>query len=202
MIEILIADDHSLVRAGLLSILRGHEDLRVVAEAEDGSEAFRLIRDLEPDIALLDQSMPMLVGTDVIQEATDAGLGTRFILLTMHSEPFLARQALHAGASGVVVKDDAVEVLLHAIRRVHEGQTFFSPSVDPEVIQDRDLLTAREKEILVWIARGLSNSEIAEELEISPRTVDTHRTRMMRKLGTHSSAELVSFAARSGLVRG
>ena len=155
----------------------------------------------EPDVALLDQSMPMLVGTDVISEAKDAGLTTKFILLTMHAEPFLARQALHAGASGVVLKDDAVEALLDAIRRVHAGEVFMSPSVDADVVKDRDLLTDREREILIWIARGLSNSEVADELGISPRTVDTHRTRMMRKLGTHSVAELVSFAARSGLVQ-
>jgi len=200
LIRLIVADDHALVRHGLLTILEKQDDLEVLAEAEDGSTALRQIRELEPDVALLDQSMPMLVGIDVIKEACDLGSKTRFILLTMHAEPYLARQALHAGANGVVVKDDAVSTLLHAINEVYVGRSYVSPSVDPSVFGENDLLTEREREILVWIARGLSNSASAIELGISPRTVDTHRTRLMRKVGTHSVAELVSFAARSGLV--
>jgi DNA-binding NarL/FixJ family response regulator len=200
MTRIVLADDHELVRESLLAILSQHQGLDVVGVAADGTTALALIQEHEPDLAILDQSIPMLVGIDVILEASKLELGTRFLLLTMHSEPYLARQAFHAGAHGVVLKDDAVAALLDGIGEVLDGRFYSSPSLTREGQPSQEPLTSREREILLWIARGLSNSAIADELEISPRTVDTHRTRLMRKLGKHTVAELVSFAVRSGLV--
>lgn len=201
LVRLVVADDHALVRESLLSILRRQSDLEVVGEAADGTTALELIERHQPDVAIVDQSMPMLVGVDVIKSASQLGIATRFVLLTMHSEPFLAQQALHAGAHAVVLKDDAVSVLLEAVSQIRSGHRYVSPSLTLDPHQGVEPLTDREREVLVWISRGLSNGEIADELGISPRTVDTHRTRIMRKLGRRSVADLVSFAVRSGLVQ-
>lgn len=200
MIRVLLADRLTLVREGLSSVLSQHRNFEFVAPLDDGALALDAIRRECPDVAVLDQTLPTLSGIDVIEQAIALGLRTRFILLSDGAEVFVAQQALRAGAHGVVSKSDEVLGLVDAIREVNRGNQYLTKSLVPSSSQYTETLTGREREILDWVARGLSSAQVAAELGISLKNVDTHRSRLMRKLGTHSVAALVGFALRSGLV--
>jgi len=205
-IRVVLADDHRILREGLRAMLSGEEDLLVVAEAESGLEALEQVARHEPRVAVLDYSMPGLDGIGVIQELRQQGRKTAVVLLTMHKERSLARRAVEAGADAVVLKDDAFGDLAQAIRTVAEDGSFVSPGFEEGATDRRSGptlehdLSAREREVLGWIARGHSNKEIARELCISIKTVETHRAHIMRKLDVHTTAELTRYAVRTGIV--
>jgi two-component system response regulator NreC len=205
--RVLLADDHQIVRQGLRGLLEkaGHE---VVGEAADGREALKLARVLLPDIAVLDLSMPSLNGLDAAHEMRRIAPEIKTILLTMHTEKGYVLQALRAGAKGYVLKTQAAEDLIRAIREVSRGEVYLSPGVAVSVVDaylqktdpGADPLTPRERQILQLVAEGKSTKEIARILSISFKTAESHRNRMMKKLDIHEVAGLVRYAIRRGLV--
>jgi len=207
MLRILLADDHQIVRQGLRALLE-RDGIEVAAEAGDGREAARLAREVRPDAAVLDLSMPVLNGIDAAREISRTVPGTRTILLTMHADERYAREALRAGVRGYVLKTKAAADLIQAVREVCAGRVYLSPGVSDAVVdmalrprQERDPLTARERQVLQLIAEGKTTKEVAAELGMSVKTADCHRTRIMRKLGAHRTADLVRCAIRAGLVQ-
>ncbi len=208
MIKVVIADDHVIFRQGLLKLLQSAEDIEVVGEAGEGLKILSFIEKERPDVAILDISMPGLSGLEIIKEIQSKGIEIRVILLTMHNDPLTAKKAVQSDASGYVLKDDAFEDLLYAIRAVASGGKFISPSISEKVLNScmakevgNHILTVRESEILRLIASGLSNKQIADKLCISVKTVETHRARIMQKLDLHTTADLVRYAIRTGLLR-
>lgn len=203
MIKVVIADDHKIFRQGLLSLLAAEEEIVVAGATGDGREALGLITDLVPHVAVLDISMPSYSGLDIAAEIKKQGLATQVIILTGHMEPLLARSALSFDVTGYLLKDDAFEDLINAIKMVAAGKKFISSSLPEDVIlrdgKESALLTKREREVLGLIAKGLTGKKIAAKLFISPKTVDTHRTNIMRKLNAHSVAELVNYAIKLGV---
>jgi DNA-binding NarL/FixJ family response regulator len=205
MIKVIIADDHTIFRQGLTQLLGVVEDITVAGEAADGQEAWKLICELQPDIAILDLSMPS-GGLEVAQKVRSQGLVTKILLLTMHNEPDAASKALQAGAHAYVLKDNAFEDLIYALRSVARGGTFISPSLMAGVLKagarrkENEPLTRRECEVLSLIAKGLTNRQTAEKLFISIKTVETHRARIMQALDLHTTAELVRYAIENGLL--
>jgi DNA-binding NarL/FixJ family response regulator len=205
MIKVVIADDHKIFRQGLAQLLGSVADIVVAGEAADGREALKLIGETGPDVAILDLSMPK-GGLEVAREIRSQGLRTKVILLTMHNEPDAAHKAIQAGAHGYVLKDNAFEDLVYALRSVAQGGTFISPSLAAGVVKSEErrkegeLLTKREREVLTLIATGLTNRQIAERLFISVKTVETHRARIIESLDLHNTAELVRYAIENGLV--
>ncbi len=206
MIKVVIADDHVIFRQGLLKLLQSSEDITVVGEAGDGQEALRLIEKENPDIAILDISIPSFSGFDIAKEIQLKGIKTKVIFLTMHNDSPTAKKAVQS-ASGYVLKDDAFEDLLYAIRSVSSGKKFVSPSISEKILitgtmreNGNRILTDRECEVLRLIASGLTNKKIANRLSISIKTVETHRTRIMQKLDAHTSADLVRGAIKMGLI--
>src|SRR5882672_2162912 len=205
--RVLLADDHQIVRQGLRGLLEkaGHE---VVGEAADGREALKLARALLPDIAVLDLSMPLLNGLDAAHEIRRIAPEIKTILLTMHTDKGYVLQALRAGAKGYVLKTQAAEDLIRAIREVSRGEVYLSPGVAVSVVDAylqridpaADPLTPRERQILQLVAEGKSTKEIARMLSISFKTAESHRNRMMKKLDIHEVAGLVRYAIRRGLV--
>lgn len=208
-ISVLIADDHAVVRAGFVALLRPQADLEVVAEASNGEEALRLIETHRPDVALLDISMPQMTGIEVARAIRDAGLRTATILLSMYMEPGVVRAALDAGVSGYLLKECEASELLHAIRASAAGETYLSPKVATVAVEalrsqggaPAIALTPRERDILRLLARGLISKEIASELQISKRTVDWHRTEIMGKLQISHVPGLVKYALKHQLAR-
>lgn len=208
MTRVIIADDHVIFRQGLLNLLKSAPDLSVVGEAGGGAETLDLILREKPDIAILDISMPGLDGFEILQKTQSAGIGTKVIFLTMHNETLTARRALQLNASGYVLKDNAFEDLLYAVKAVSAGGTFISPSVSerllkasPEEGKETHILTIREREVLKLIASGLTNKQIAVQLFISVKTVETHRTNIMQKLDVHTTADLVRYAIKTGILQ-
>lgn len=210
-IRVLLADDHELVRAGIRALLESIPDVEVVAEAGDGREALEAMERLAPDVALLDIGMPGLNGLEVVKQAARSCPGTRAVMLSMHGDPVHVRQALRAGAAGYLLKGAAVSELPLALRAVMRGETYLTPKVSAEVVhgflrQDAgepdplEGLTSRQREILQLIAEGKHTKEIASILEVSVKTVETHRQRMMDRLGIHDVPGLVRLAIRTGLV--
>ena len=207
MIRVLIADDHTIFRQGLAQMLSSVSEFGLASQASDGREALQLIAQIKPDVAVLDVSMPALSGLAVTQEVLRQGLPTRIILLTMHGEPEAVSRAMRAGASGYVLKDNAFEDLVYAIKSVAAGGTFVSPSVAASLLKPveerspQDVpLTRREREVLKLIASGLTNRQIAEKLFISVKTVETHRARILQSLDLHKTADLVRYAIEKGLL--
>jgi DNA-binding NarL/FixJ family response regulator len=213
MTRILIADDHGVMRKGLRLQLEQHAELEVVGEACDGREAVTLAAELRPDLVIMDIGMPNLNGIEatarVIKDNPDIGV----IILSMHSDEEYLLRALNAGAKGYLLKESADVDLLRAVHAVAQRKSFFSPTVakmllDDFVLQARqrgvqdsyDLLTDREKEIFQLLAEGKTAKEIATALNLSPYTVETHRTRIMQKLDLHSAVELVLFAVRKKII--
>ncbi|MGW5089790.1 response regulator [Streptomyces coelicoflavus] len=216
MIRVLLADDQSLVRAGFRALLDAQSDIEVVAEAADGEEAVRSIRELRPDVVLMDIRMPLLDGLAATREVTgDAGLqDVKVVMLTTFELDEYVFEAIRSGASGFLVKDTEPEELLRAIRAVVDGDALLSPGVtrrliaefaarskEPAAADEMARLTEREREVMALVGIGLSNEEIARRLVVSPLTAKTHVSRTMVKLGARDRAQLVVLAYESGLVR-
>jgi DNA-binding NarL/FixJ family response regulator len=210
-IRVLVADDHTMIRQGLVSLLKSSPEFEVVGEAADGNEAVEKVLEARPDVAVLDLSMPRLGGLEAALRIRKARPKTRVLVLTMHDDEEYVLRTVRAGASGYVVKDGAASELLAAIRAVSAGQGYFGPQAARALAsryeQGRERpddpyerLTPREREVFQLLVEGRTNAEVAEVLFISPKTVDNHRTRLMERLGVHSAAELVRFAARRGLL--
>jgi len=205
-ITIVLADDHAIIRQGLTPLFEAEEGMELVAEAGNGQEAWTLIESLRPDVAILDVSMPEMTGIEVTRRVVDAGVSTRIILLTMHEDPSAVLEAQEAGASGYVLKDNSFEELVQAVRIVVAGGSFVTPSVQQKLRKlqaegrPATLLSKREREVIKLIAEGRSSKEIARLMDISPRTVDTYRKRLMEKLDLHTLADVVRYAVRSGMI--
>jgi two-component system response regulator NreC len=212
-IRVLIADDHAVVREGIKLVLAREPDIEVVGEAANGREAVELIEARRPDVVVMDLSMPEMGGIEATKRIKERWPDVHVLALTMHEEESYVFQLLKAGASGYVLKRAAAQDLTQAIRAAARGEAFLYPSVAKSVLQDYlrrlergedrerfDGLTEREREVLTLIAEGLSNQEIAQRLYISVKTVQTHRTHIMEKLGLHNRAELVRYAIRKGLI--
>jgi DNA-binding NarL/FixJ family response regulator len=205
MIRLLLADDHAIFRQGLTKLLDAWPEAKIVAEAADGQEAWELILRHKPDVAVVDIKMPQMSGIAIAEHVRAQGLSTRVVLLTMHDEPALALEAEHAGVHGYVLKDNTFEELSKAIETVASGRRYTSASVSEKLHAFRlnsggVTLSPREREVLKLIASGLSSKTIARELGISPKTVETHRVRLMTKLNLHSVAELVRYAVQTGFL--
>jgi DNA-binding NarL/FixJ family response regulator len=211
-IRILLADDHTLVRAGIHGLLQGLPGVEVVGEAGDGQEALRLAETLRPDVVLMDVGMPGLNGLEVAGRLATLDASIRVIILSMHTSEEYVLRALRAGCAGYLLKASAVAELEVAVRAVARGESYLSPAVSKRVVDDYvsrtggatdplDALTPRQREILQLAAEGHSSKEIAERLGVSYRTVEAHRAQLMERLGVHDLAGLVRFAVRVGLIR-
>jgi DNA-binding NarL/FixJ family response regulator len=211
-IRIMIADDHTVVRQGIRIVLEEVDGLEVVAEAGDGVEALELAKEHRPDVILLDVTMPGMTGLEVTRALRDEEIEAGILILSMHDDPEYVLQAVRAGADGYVLKDVAPAELRKAIQTVHEGREYFAERVTHQLsvglraeleLEQRksrmESLTARETEVLLLVADGLTNREIAEKLEISPRTVETHRERLMTKLRIRTVAGLTRLVVEEGL---
>ncbi|MCC7021270.1 MAG: response regulator transcription factor [Thermomicrobiales bacterium] len=214
MISVVLADDHPIVRQGLRTLLEVDDGCRVVGEASDGLTALDLIARLHPDVAILDLQMPDLNGLEVARRAREKSPRTRIIILSMHSDEPHVLEALRYGVSGYVLKGSATTDLVAAVHAAMHGRRFLSEPLNERAIDayarraeeasrplDRyELLTAREREVLQLAAQGLSNQQIGERLAISPRTAETHRANLLRKLGLATQTDLVRFAVGRGLI--
>jgi len=209
MIQVLIADDHAVVRAGLKQILSATADVHVAAEAASGHDVLAAIRTQRFAVIVLDMSMPGRSGLDLIRQIREEQPQARILVLSMHQEEQYAVRALKAGASGYLNKDSAPELLVSAIRKIAAGGAFISPNIAEQlargVIRSQDqpphtLLSDREFEVFQRLVAGQSVSVIADQLNVSVKTVSTHKSRIMQKMGMHSSAELVRYAVENGLV--
>jgi len=202
-ITVLLVDDHALVRRGFRRMLEDDETLSVVGEASDGAEGVKLATQLRPDVIVMDCQMPVMNGLEATRKIVNANTGAAILMLSMHSEDTLVKQALEAGARGYVLKEALNLDLAGAIKSVAAGQTVLDPKVaKPQALKgERESgLTQRELEVLQHIVAGKSNKEIASELELSANTVAVHRANIMERLGIHKTAELVVYAIRNGLV--
>jgi DNA-binding NarL/FixJ family response regulator len=207
-VQVLLADDHLIVRQGLRALLE-REGFRVVGEAADGREAVQLSGKTHPDIAVLDLAMPSLNGLDAAREIVRAGPRIKVVLLTMHTEDPYVLEALRAGVSGYVLKTQAGDDLVQALREVLRGSIYLSPGVSRAVVEayrsksdlPPDPLSPREREVLQLVAEGKTTKEVAGLLGVSVKTAESHRTRIMAKLDIHETAGLVRYAIRRGLVQ-
>lgn len=205
--SVLVADDHAIVKEGLVSLLKEH-DLEVVAAVGDGYELMEAARRLRPDVIVTDLSMPGMSGLDVLARLKAERIDSKVIVLTMHQDVELATQSLRAGASGFLVKHSAGEELLTAIHQALEGRVYLTPAMAKDVIermaappgQSQPQLTARQREVLRLIVEGRRMKEIAAALQLSARTVETHKYQMMETLGVASTAELVKYAVEHRLI--
>jgi len=206
--RILLADDHSVVRQGFRLILEHQADMEVVGEASNGRDAVAVAEKLQPDVVVMDVTMPELNGIEATRRIGELSPRTRVLALSMHKDSVYVREILRAGAKGYLLKDAAGKDLLDAVRAVARGEGYLSPGVSEAVLSDYrrhvtnpiDLLTSREREVLQLIAEGKTNKEIANSLNLSVYTVEAHRGRVMEKLNLHSTGELVRFALRNGLI--
>jgi two-component system, NarL family, response regulator NreC len=212
-LRILLADDHTVVRAGLRALLENHPNLEVVDETENGRQAVELSASLMPDVVVMDVGMPILNGIEATKQIVKQCPATQVVILSMHSDESYVMRALQAGARGYLLKDSAAADLIRAIEAVAQGKSFFSPKVSRILAEDYvrvlkqkgavdtyDLLTSREREILQLLAEGKSNKEVSADLNISLYTVETHRSHILQKLDLHNSAELVLYAVRKGII--
>jgi len=210
MIRVLLAEDHHLVRAGLRALLDPVPDIEVVGEAGDGREALAMLKKHEPDVAILDISMPGMNGLEAASRVGDEAPATKVVILTMHSNEEYVLRALRAGVAGFLLKDAGTDELEGAIRAVMRGETYLSPGVSKKVVEGYlgrsggthplDSLTPRQREVLQLIAEGYSTKQIAGLLGVGVKTIETHRTQLMDRLGIHEIAGLVRYAVRVGLV--
>jgi two-component system, NarL family, response regulator NreC len=207
-IRVLLADDHAILRKGVRMLIDSQPDLEVVGEARTGREAIEEARRLLPDVVIMDVSMPELNGIEGTRQICQELSQTRVIGLSMHKDSVYVREILRAGARGYLLKDSEDDDLLRAIRAVARGEAFLSPAVADAVLVDYrkhvtnpiDLLTSREREVLALIAEGKTNKEIANALNLSVYTVESHRGSVMEKLNLHNTGDIVRFALRNGLV--
>jgi DNA-binding NarL/FixJ family response regulator len=212
-LRILIADDHSVVRAGLRALLESRQGWEVSAEASDGRDAVEKATKLKPDVAVLDIGMPLLNGVEATHRIRTASPTTEILILTMHESDDLVQQVIQAGARGYILKDDADRVLIAAVEAASQHKPYFSTRITTAVPDDsaaspsntpkptRARLTPREREILQLLAEGKSNKEVAGLLGISVNTAEAHRANIMLKLGAHSLAELVHYAIRNKIIK-
>jgi two-component system, NarL family, response regulator NreC len=213
MIRIILAEDHAVMRRGLRLVLEGQKDFQVVGEASDGREAVALAESLKPNVAVLDITMPNMNGIEAASQISAKQLGVAIVVLSMHSDEGYVLRALKAGARGYLLKESPEADLIQAIRFVSQGKAFFSPAVSRLLVEDYvrqlqdkdiedsyDLLTPRERELLQLIAEGKSNKDVANMLNLSTYTVETHRGNIMEKLNLHSVPELILYAVRKGVI--
>lgn len=200
-LRLLLADDHAILREGLRSLLSAERELQIVAEHEDGARALAAIEELKPDVAVLDVEMPGLSGIEITKRLNAADSLTSVVVLSMHKEAAFVRAAIEAGVLGYVVKQDAAGELIDAIRAAAKGELYVSPRVAGAVLRaaEKGRLTPRESDVVRLLAAGRSSKEIAEELNLSAKTVDGYRSAIMEKLGIHSVAGLVKYALRNQL---
>jgi two-component system, NarL family, response regulator NreC len=212
-IRVLLADDHTLIRAGLRMVVSSQPDFIVVGEANHGREAVALAEQLRPDVVVMDVGMPSLNGIEACRQVHDSLPQTQVIMLSMHSDEGYVLRALKAGAKGYLLKDSAEADLASAIRAVTAGKSFFSPAVSKVLLEDYmrkleragaedsfELLSPREREVLQLVAEGKSSKEVANLLELSVYTVETHRAKVMQKLKLHNIPELILYEVRKGIV--
>jgi two-component system nitrate/nitrite response regulator NarL len=209
-IKVLLVDDHPVVRKGLHSCLANRDNLKIVGEASNGTEALQKVKELDPDVVLMDINMHGMDGLEVTETLRKDSPRTRVLVLSVHDTREYVMRIVKAGARGYVLKDTPPEELVQAIETVNAGEAYFSPSVARialnQYVAESDSnspltrLSEREREVLVQIAEGKSNKEIASQLNIGVRTVETHRERIMRKLDIHSVAGLTKFAIANGMV--
>ncbi len=211
-IRILIADDHGVIRGGLRALLAAFSDITVVGEASDGGEAIAKTMELKPDILLMDLSMPNIGGIEATRQLSQSMPNLRILILTVHEDESLLKEVIRAGASGYVVKRAAEEDLIHAIRVVARGDLYVHPSMTRSLFNEPsqttssksseiESLTLREIEVLQLLAKGYTNRQIADQLSLSPRTVEGHRANLSGKLGLRSRVELVEYAEKHGLLK-
>ncbi len=210
-IRILLADDHKIIREGLRALLVNQRDIDVIGEAEDGRSTVKLSHELSPDIVIMDISMPDMNGIEAARQIISRDSRIKVIALSVHSDKRFVIEMLNAGASGYLLKDCAFEELANAIRIVMSNRSYLSPAITDVMIQDYrnllsketlsvfSLLSPREREILQLFAEGKSTKEIAFDLDISIKTVETHRQQIMKKLDIHTIAELTKYAIKEGL---
>lgn len=218
--RLLIADDHSVVRDGIRTVLKSSPEFKIVAEAEDGEEAVELARQHKPDVVIMDISMPKLNGVEATAILKKQNPDIKVVILTVHEEEEYVYQILRAGASGYILKSAGKKEIFEAIKSAMSGERFFSPGISHIIIESfikraREAgaepaqtstplamqLTRRETEVLQYIAQGFTNRRIAETLFLSVRTINTHRTNLMQKLNIHDTARLVRYAIETGLVK-
>jgi two-component system response regulator NreC len=212
MINIMLADDHPIVRQGLRALLESEQNFQLVGEAGDGLEAVRLAIRLRPDVLITDVMMPGLNGLEVTRQVTKSLPQTKVIILSMYTDDSYVLEALKNGATGYVLKDSQATDLVLAIREVAAGKRYLSPPLSERELElyaqrfesaptdPYELLTTREREVLQLVAEGRTSTEIAQQLFISPRTAEGHRANLMRKLGVQNNAELVRYALKRGIV--
>lgn len=212
-LRVLIAEDHAIVREGIASLLRQEGHFQIVGEADDGRNATQLAGELRPDIILMDLSMPNINGTEAIKEIKQRYPEIHIVVLTIHNSEEYIRATLRAGADGYVLKDDSSEELLSALHHVAAGKTYLTPSICRNVLADFlrggeeeerafswEQLSHREREVLKLVAQGERNRDIAKYLSLSEKTVEKHRSNLMKKLDLHSAAQLTTYAIRNGLI--
>ena len=211
MIRVLVADDHTILREGLVSLLNHSGDCQVVGQAADGMQAVEMALQLEPNVVVLDLSMPKLNGLDVIRRLSKELDHTRILVLTMHAEEEYVLHVVRAGAAGFLLKDSASSELLKAVRALAAGRAYYGPHASQVLAQQvhqpqsriddpyRDL-TSREREVFHLLVEGLTTKEIARQLDISTKTAENHRFRSMDKLGARNTAELIRYAVKHGLL--
>ena len=212
MIRVIIAEDHNLVRQGIRALLEQSGEVQVVAEASTGEEAVKLTEAQQPDLVIMDLSMPRLDGAQASERILDLDLPTQIIILSMHADTTMVQQLLRRGVKGYLLKDAVTEELMLAVRSVSQGKMFLSPSisdsvmtmlfspVDAEARSAADLLTPREREVLQLVAEGHTNSAIADTLNISVKTVEKHRANLMSKLNVNDLASLIREGVKQGLI--
>lgn len=212
-LRILLADDHVVMRTGLRALLERQPNLEVVGESENGRETIDLAASLKPDVVVMDVGMPVLNGIEATKTIVTEHPNIAVVILSMHVDESYVMRALKAGARGYLLKDSAPADLLSAIQAVSQNKSFFSPKVSRILAEDYvrvlkqkgavdsyDLLTSREREILQLLAEGKANKEVAAALNISPYTVETHRSHILEKLNLHNPAELILYAVRKGII--
>jgi two-component system response regulator NreC len=212
-LRILLADDHIVMRTGLRALLERQPNLEVVGESENGRETVALAAALRPDVVVMDVGMPVLNGIEATQTIVTQNPTVAVVILSMHADESYVMRALKSGARGYLLKDSAAADLIGAIHAISQGKSFFSPKVSRILAEDYvrvlkqkgavdtyDLLTSREREILQLLAEGQTNKDVATALNISPYTVETHRSHILQKLNLHNSAELVLYAVRKGII--
>jgi DNA-binding NarL/FixJ family response regulator len=209
--KILLVDDHQILRDGIRSLVKGYDDMEVIGEAADGREALDMVEKLSPDVVIMDISMPDLNGIDATRMIINEAPDVKVIALSMHHDKQFVSEIFKAGASGYLIKDSAFDELEHAIRIVMSGQTYINPQIASLVVESLvnqsvtpnpksfSLLTEREREVLQLIADGKSTKQIAIDLNVSSKTIESHRRQVMGKLNVRSVADLTKFAIREGL---
>jgi len=210
-IRILLVDDHKILRDGICSLVKGYDDMEVVGEAADGRTALRLVQELSPDVVIMDISMPDLNGIDATRKITADYPEVKVIALSMHYDKQFVSEIFKAGASGYLIKDSAFDELEHAVRVVMQNKTYINPQIASLVVESLvsqpstanrkafSLLTEREREVLQLISEGKSTKQIASDLHVSAKTVESHRRQVMGKLNIRNIAELTKYAIREGL---